>query len=194
LSRVSGRPSSHALFSLVVLLVSGSVGCWEQWSESWFPQMKWQKAVQAYERVQFADQVEGFVPPEGTVPVGAIPAPLGRMDAAAAALLENPTAPGDFRSVARGQELYGIYCEVCHGSSGMGDGPVSVAGTKQGPFVGVWPLATATAQSDGYIYNLIRVGSGGTPGFRMPSYKHIPDLDRWHIVNYVRYLQRGGQP
>ena len=36
--------------------------------------------------------------------------------------------------------------------------------------------------------------SGGTPGYQMPAYDNIPSDDRWHIVNYVRYLQRGGQP
>ena len=194
MSRRSGRITSHGLFALVLLLTSGSLACWEQWSVNWFPQMKWQKAVQAFERVRFNDQVAAFLPPEGTVPVGAIAPPVGRLDVPAAAQLHNPTDPSDFRSVARGQQLYRIYCELCHGATGLGDGPVSFVGSKQGPFIGVWPLATATAQTDGFIYNLIRVGNGGTPGYRMPSYKHIPDMDRWHIVNYVRYLQRGGQP
>ena len=76
----------------------------------------------------------------------------------------------------------------------MGDGPVSGAGEIQGPFAGVWPITTATAQSDGYIYNLIRIGNGGQAGYRMPGYQHIPSEDRWHLVNYVRHLQRGGQP
>ena len=47
----------------------------------------------------------------------------------------------------------------------------------------------AAGRSDGYIYNLIRGG-----GQRMPSYQRIPPEERWHLVNYVRYLQRGGQP
>ena len=190
----AGRPGSHALFALVVLLVSGGVGCWEQWSETWFPQMKWQKAIQAFERVGVADQTQGFQPPEGTVPVGGIEPSIGRLDLEEAARLENPTDPADFRSLTRGKELYATYCTVCHGAAGMGDGPVSIAGEQQGPFIGVFPLATATGQSDGYIWNVIRIGNGDTPGYRMPGYSHIPSLDRWHIVNYVRYLQKGGQP
>ena len=71
----------------------------------------------------------------------------------------------------------------------MGDGPVSLAGEKQGPFGGVFPVVTATSRSDGYIYNLIRNG-----GNRMPNYRRLPTEDRWHLVNYVRYLQKGGQP
>ena len=71
----------------------------------------------------------------------------------------------------------------------MGDGPVSMAGPKQGPFAGIFPLVTAMSRSDGYIYNIIRQGAG-----RMPNYRRIPAEDRWHIVNYTRYLQKGGQP
>ena len=184
--------SQQALAAFFALFVS--TGCWEQWSETWFPQMKWQKAVQAFERVEWHGQVEGFVPPEGTVPVNAPPPRFGRTDVAGTATLVNPTDPGDFRSLAKGKEVYQNHCTVCHGVSGMGDGPVSGAGEKQGPFAGVWPISTANGQSDGYIYNLIRVGNGGQAGYRMPAYANIPDLDRWHLVNYVRHLQRGGQP
>ena len=51
--------------ALTSLLFFGS-GCWEQWSEEWFPQMKWQKAVQAFE--------EPWTPFEGQVPEGFGPA------------------------------------------------------------------------------------------------------------------------
>ncbi|MGE4649514.1 MAG: hypothetical protein AAEJ53_01385, partial [Myxococcota bacterium] len=43
------RRHSPALVAVSVLLLCFSVGCWEQWSEDWFPQMKRQKAVQAFE-------------------------------------------------------------------------------------------------------------------------------------------------
>ncbi len=185
---MSKPKSIHALTALVIVLVSGSVGCWEQWSESWFPQMKWQKAIQAFERVQFQDQVDPFTPPEGAVAIDAEVPAVGQYDPAADAFL-NPLASDDFRSLARGQEQYEIYCETCHGSAGMGDGPISMAGPTTGPFAGVFPLVTAMGRTDGYIYNLIRAG-----GTRMPSYQRIPSEDRWHIVNYVRYLQNGGKP
>lgn len=184
----SSSRSTHLLAWLVLALLCGGVGCWEQWSESWFPQMKWQKAVQAFERVQHQGQVAPFSPPQGTLPVDGEAPGFAQYDPAADAL-QNPTRPADFRSLARGEVLYNIYCDLCHGSAGMGDGPVSMAGAKRGPFAGVFPLLTAVGRSDGYIYNLVRVG-----GQRMPGYAHIPAEDRWHIVNYVRYLQRGGTP
>ena len=50
MSRLSLRAFSFLFAALA------TTGCWEQWSENWFPQMKWQKAVQAFERV---DDVKG---------------------------------------------------------------------------------------------------------------------------------------
>jgi len=184
------RPAygAHGLFALVLLLTAGGVGCWEQWSETWFPQMKWQKAVQPFERVQYQERIDPYSPPEGAVPVDGEAPVLGQYDPAVDQL-QNPTDPTSLKSLNRGQELYRQNCESCHGRSGMGDGPVSATGDMKGPFGGVFPLLTATSRSDGYIYNLIRGG-----GNRMPSYQRIPVEDRWHIVNYVRYLQNGGQP
>ena len=115
---------STATAALCALLLSTATGCWEQWSETWFPQMKWQKAVQAFERVEWQGRVEGFVPPEGTVPVtGAVPS-YDRFDPRADSL-RNPTSPTDFRSLQKGQAVYEANCAACHGLGGGGDGPVS---------------------------------------------------------------------
>ena len=194
--RLAARPSkirglrrrSQALFALLLLVTANSFGCWEQWSEEWWPQMKWQKAIQAYERVKYRDQIAAFSPPDGAVAIDAEAPLLPQYDPGVDALV-NPTNPADFKSVERGQKIYTTYCITCHGAAGMGDGPVSMASPQRGPFAGVFPLVTAMGRSDGYIFNLIRGG-----GQRMPSYNRIPPEDRWHLVNYVRYLQRGGRP
>jgi mono/diheme cytochrome c family protein len=205
---------ARALFGLSLgFVVVGNTACWEQWSESWFPQMKWQKAIQAFERVQHVGlsgqpQIDPYMPPDGAVSTTAEPPGVPRMkmedmadpakvagyDAAVGAFTNptrpDPSQPAPFQSLARGKQLWQIYCIECHGPAGMGDGPVSMANAQRpGPFAGVFPVMTATARSDGYIYNLIRVG-----GDRMPSYQRIPPEDRWHLVNYVRHLQSGGQP
>lgn len=185
------------IFAFCALALTGLPGCWEQWSESWFPQMKWQRAVQAFERVDYQGRDEGFLPPEGSVPVSGSEPQIARMDVAALDALVNPRDKNDLRSLENGKVQYTIYCAPCHGDTGMGTGPVSSAYPgRPGPFAGVFPLiGLTTGRSDGYIYNVIRVGSGGVPGFRMPDYKRIPSRDRWDIVNYVRYLdRRGGQP
>jgi mono/diheme cytochrome c family protein len=158
--------------------------------------MKWQDAIQPFERVNFAGRDAAFLPPEGSVPIQGVEPPVGRLDIPALDALVNPRDPNDFKSLANGQRLYTVYCITCHGPTGMGDGPVSMTGDIMGPFAGVFPLVgTTTIRSDGYIYNTIRIGGGGAPGFRMPNYKRIPPMERWDVVNYVRYLDRkGGQP
>ncbi len=185
----------HGAITCVFVLLT-TTGCWEQWSNDWFPQMKWQPAVQAFESVEYDGQVVGFAPAEGTVPTTGLDAEIGRMDVAAADRLVNPRDPKDFRSIENGREQYDTYCGVCHGATGMGDGPVSLTGSIKGPFAGVYPLVgLVSGRSDGYIYNVIRIGSGGFPGLRMPGYQRIPVEDRWDIVNYVRFLDsKGGRP
>ncbi|MGD8867185.1 MAG: hypothetical protein PVI01_06135, partial [Gemmatimonadales bacterium] len=41
---------------------------------------------------------------------------------------------------------------------------------------------------DGYIFGMMSAGRG-----LMPNYRRIPQADRWHIVNYVRQLQRSAE-
>jgi mono/diheme cytochrome c family protein len=174
------------MFLFTALLLCGAMGCWEQWSDTWFPQMKRQKAVQAFESVGFDGRVDGMLPPEGTLPVTGGTLPHDPADEAAANLLANPRSMS-LASLETGRERYGQFCAPCHGDTGMGDGAVSMTGEIQGPLGGVLPLAgpasIAQVRSDGHIYATIRYGRR-----RMPSYQRIPSDDRWDIVNYIRYL------
>lgn len=185
------RYNPRWLAAFCLLSLTGLPGCWEQWSETWFPQMKWQKAVQGFEAAYLHGEQVEFLPPEGSVPTDGGEPNVNRLDLAAADALKNPTDPTDFRSLSNGEAQYQIYCETCHGATGMGDGPVSATGGKAGPFAGVFPLVgLTTGRSDGYIYLTMRNG-----GIRMPNYKRIPQMDRWDIVNYVRFLdKKGGRP
>ncbi|MBW2667816.1 MAG: cytochrome c [Deltaproteobacteria bacterium] len=180
----------RTVFLLVALLLTGSVGCWEQWSNDWFPQMKWQPAVQAFERVEWQGRLEGFLPPEGTVPITGGEADNSKMTDDEAATLVNPR-PRSLASLQNGKAQYEIYCITCHGESGLGDGPVSMTGEIAGPFIGVLPIAgpasVAKVRSEGHIYNSIRYGRR-----RMPAYRRISSEDRWDIVNYVMYINQPG--
>ena len=174
---------------LVALLLAGPLGCWEQWSNDWFPQMKWQPAVQAFERTMHEGRVDLFLPPEGSVPIDGGVAPIDPNDEPASDLLVNPR-PVSLDSLENGRQKFTIFCSACHGPGGAGDGPVSFMGEIQGPFVGVMPLTgpagMTKVRSEGHIYTTIRYGRR-----RMPSHWRIPSQDRWDIVNYIRYL--GGQ-
>ena len=181
----AGRISKSAFLGTAMLLTM-SMGCWEQWSEEWFPQMKWQKATQAFETVDFNDQVTPFVTPDGAVPVNAKTAPHAPGDEAAADAIPNPRKM-TLESLENGRLQYARYCATCHGDTGMGDGPVSMTGDISGPIAGVLPLngnaSIVKVRSDGHLYATIRYGRR-----RMPSYQRIQSEDRWDIVNYLRYL------
>src|SRR5205823_6796492 len=85
-------------------------------------------------------------------------------------------------SHSRGRIYYQINCVVCHGSLGMGDGPVSRYGGFA-PAIGKGSRA-ADSLTDGYIFGMIRNGRG-----MMPTYNRIEEPNRWDIVNYLRSLQ-----
>ena len=82
----------------------------------------------------------------------------------------------------RGQQRYNIYCAVCHGAAGQGNGVVKSFG-----LVTIRPLIDdlLRAQPDGQIYNTITHGKN-TMGAYGPV---IAVEDRWAIVTYVRALQ-----
>jgi hypothetical protein len=170
----------------VALLLSGTLGCWEQWSNDWFPQMKWQPAVQAFESVGHEGRVAPFLPPEGSIPIDGIEAPIPLDHDLVADALVNPQ-PMSLESLENGRQQFATFCATCHGEGGLGDGAVSMTGAIQGPLGGVLALAgpasIARVRSDGHIYTTIRHGRR-----RMPAYQRIPSADRWDIVNYIRYL------
>ncbi len=179
-----------------MLAVATTFGCWEQMDGGkWFPQMKRQPAIQAFEQVLHRDQMQGFTPPEGTVPLGGSSLPdLASMDLAAQEALTNPVS-ASLKSLKNGEVLFGRYCSTCHGPEGMGDGPVAAASgfapNATGPFPLILPIngpvSMARVFSDGHIYTTISLGRG-----RMPNYGRIPAMERWDVVNYLREINGQG--
>lgn len=82
----------------------------------------------------------------------------------------------------RGEERYRVFCIVCHGPNGEGDGMVVRRGYTRPPSYYDERLRNAPV---GHFYDVITNGFG-----RMSSYAHqIPVQDRWAIVAYIRALQ-----
>ncbi len=195
--RDAGR-NAHLRWPAVViaLFVGASFGCWEQMDGGeWFPLMKRQPAVQAFEEVLHRGQMQGFTPPDGTVPIGGSKLPdLASMDMAQQDALVNPV-PATLASLKNGEKLFGRYCATCHGPEGLGDGPVAAASpfapNNTGPFPLILPINGPTSMarvfSDGHIYTTISVGRG-----RMPNYNRIPALERWDVLNFVREINGQG--
>jgi mono/diheme cytochrome c family protein len=74
-------------------------------------------------------------------------------------------------------------CVTCHGPNGKGDGPAAAALPPPKP--ADWTSAKVAGESDGEIFWKISNGRGA-----MPPWKHLPEKDRWEIVNYIRTLQK----
>ena len=84
----------------------------------------------------------------------------------------------------RGQDRYNIYCGICHGATGEGDGMVVRRGYRKPPSYfedRLQEKATPAA----HFFDVITNGWGA-----MPSYaEQIPAEDRWKIIAYIRALQ-----
>ncbi|GIU81930.1 MAG: cytochrome c [Acidobacteria bacterium] len=82
----------------------------------------------------------------------------------------------------RGQERYNIYCSVCHGPTGNGDGMIVRRGFTKPPTYHDDRLRNAPV---GHFYDVITNGWGRMNGYAA----QIPVADRWAIVAYIRALQ-----
>lgn len=167
--------SRRIMIAASALLLVGLGGCDDQVKYvPWFATMYRQPSVETYE-------TDGRLPPEGAVPLGA----ERTVALIASDSLQNPLAGRTDEAVLnRGHQLFQSYCIMCHGATGVGDGPV--VGENRLPALPTMNLTSdrAIALTDGYIYGMISNGRGV-----MPSYRRIPAADRWYLVNYVRQLQ-----
>lgn len=82
--------------------------------------------------------------------------------------------------VTHGQKLYAQNCAMCHGNTGLGDGPAGQAlNPKPRNLVeGPWK------KGGGYI-GLYTVLTEGIPGSSMAAYAHLKPVDRWAMVQYI---------
>ncbi|GEM_PF-354687 len=126
------------------------------------------------------------LPPAGTLPQGYTPYPYTKDQGdLAGAQLKNPL-PITREVMLQGQKQFNIYCIVCHGERGKGDGSIIPKfprpPTLQSDKVRNW--------SDGRIYHVITMGQN-----LMPSYATQTNSDdRWAMIHYLRALQRADKP
>lgn len=126
------------------------------------------EAVGPYERP--------LLPAPGTL---AVDAPRVSDRPAALNRLANPL-PASAGVLAQGAALYAVYCTVCHGADGSGDGVLA----EHLPRVPDLRAPVVRRRSDGRLYAVFRDG-----GFRMPAYGDALRSDeRWAVVHHVRTL------
>ncbi len=89
--------------------------------------------------------------------------------------------------VDRGEQRYKVFCIVCHGPVGSGDGMIVRRGYSKPPTYHDDRLRNAPV---GHFFNVITNGQG-----KMSSYaSQVPPADRWAIVAYIRTLQISQNP
>lgn len=93
----------------------------------------------------------------------------------------------------RGLERYNIYCSVCHGLTGYGDGMIARRGFNK-PAPANYHQDRLRQAPVGHFFDVMTNGWGA-----MPTYaQQVSVEDRWRIVAYIRALQlsqmQAGQP
>lgn len=101
----------------------------------------------------------------------------------------NPSI-NDKAAAARGKELFGAECSICHGQAAKGDGPYGIT---------MYPPAadlTATrvqSKTDGQLYWLVAHGINlsGMPAFGKDYGGPHDEQEIWDLITYVRSLGPG---
>ena len=101
---------------------------------------------------------------------------------ASADSLKSPLDQGP-ETIAKGEELFGLYCWPCHGEAGFGDGPAGGSG----------PIRPANfhdketmAQKDGALFWKMTQGRGIMPPFK----EALTVEQRWQLVAFLRNLSK----
>ncbi|MEW9857081.1 c-type cytochrome [Novosphingobium sp. M1R2S20] len=149
---------------LLLFLLLASAGCDQN--------MVQQPRYDPYEAAELFDRGMVFRhPPQGTI---------AREDLIRMRAAKQP--PMTLALLERGRERYAIYCIVCHGPEGRGDGPVVERGFPHPPSLLEPRLRDAPAA---HFYDVISNGYG-----IMYSYAdRVSPQDRWAMAGYIRVLQ-----
>ena len=92
---------------------------------------------------------------------------------------KNPL-PADKKTIEQGEKVAKINCVSCHGPLGKGNGPAAIA---LNPKPADWTSKRVQDEPDGEIFWKVTNGRGA-----MPSWRHLPENDRWAVVRFIRTL------
>ncbi|MBR9757366.1 MAG: cytochrome c [Algicola sp.] len=132
----------------------------------------------------FRNGKEGQLPVEGTIPRGYKPFDIDNTIEGFELAKTTLKSPLDSTQVdmAKGKELYDIYCGICHGNKGAGQGNL----VKREKILGIPSYADAgRAITEGSTYHTIYYGKNA-----MGSYANqLNEEERWQVVAYVMELK-----
>jgi mono/diheme cytochrome c family protein len=176
-----------AFASLLIISCGGndsSVATGTNRSVQYFPNMYESVGYETYQEGEiFSGNVEAQKPVEGSVSRGWLPYDYEDNNdgyASAKANLNNPL-PYTEANLENGAALYNIYCAICHGTKGDGQGHL----VKTEKILGV-PSYDAREITQGSIYHVMYYGIN-----YMGSYASQTSIEeRWQIAHHVDALTR----
>ena len=150
-----------------------------------FPQMYESVGYEAYGSYDiFPNEQAALIPAEGSIARGYTPFDIENSTEGydlAKATLKNPLSEEDL-DLESAKELYEIYCGICHGNKGDGQGTL----VKREKILGIPSYADAVrAINEGSTYHTIYYGKNA-----MGSYANqLSENERWQVVAYVMKLK-----
>lgn len=88
-------------------------------------------------------------------------------------------------AAAAGKPLYAVYCAMCHGDSGKGDG---AAGASLAAKPTDLTTGKILSDPDGEIFLVIKNGKTTDGKVVMPPVRRLTDEQIWQLVAYVRTM------
>ncbi len=170
------------LFLLVIMLTS----CFDPSKPNYqyFPNMYESVGYKTYQESDaFPNGIQAQLPVEGSVPRGWQPYEYEDSNEgyeSAKANLKSPLIQND-ENLKNGKKMYDIYCSVCHGSKGDGQGILM----EREKFLGI-PSYADRDITEGSIYHVLMYGIN-----LMGSHSgQVNDEERWQIAQYVLKLKK----
>lgn len=171
---------------ILVVIITSLFSCQNKRKPNYqfFPNMYEPVGYEAYgEYDVFPNKQEALVPPEGTISRGhSLYSYANTNDGYNSALknLKTDLSSSEI-DLKRGKELYEIYCGICHGNKGAGQGKL----VKREKILGV-PSYADRPITTGSIYHVIYYGKNS-----MGSYANLlNEEERWQVTAYVEALRK----
>ena len=104
--------------------------------------------------------------------------------------LKNPLPINNY-TLARGKNRFGIFCVICHGEDGKGNGRITTQPKLADDEEGFPPPADLCSEhtrnlSDGRLFHILSAGQN----LMFPVNFKMNATDRWAVVLYIRNLQK----
>lgn len=172
---------------LVIAVVFVTVSCKKDSAPNYqfMPNMYESAGYETYgENELYENGMAARTPAEGSIPRGFVPFDIDNSTEGydlAKATLKSPLDSTQV-DLERGKELYDIYCGICHGNKGNGQGKL----VKREKILGIPSYDDAgRAINEGSIYHTIYYGKNS-----MGSYANqLNEEERWQVVSYVLKLK-----